>query len=267
MARGYDGGETPTGGADGRRRLRRPSLGRVLADSEVTRVLAVQAHPDDIDFLAAGTIAQWTKAGVEVTYCIVTNGDAGGFDPAVDRADIAGIRQAEQRAAAAEVGVTDVRFLGWTDGRVEVSLDLRRAIAQVIRDVRPQRVLSPSPERNLVRTAASHPDHTAVGEATMCAVYPDARNPFAFVEHPEFAALPAWTVSEVWIGARETQNHYVDVTETFDRKIAALRQHASQMPGVKDLDAMLRDWLGRQATAAGLPDGSLAEGFWVVDTA
>src|SRR5436309_1647155 len=97
------------------------------------------AHPDDVDFSTAGTIAIWTDAGIEVTYCIVTSGDAGGFDPAVPREDIAGIRQAEQRAAAAAVGVTDVRFLDYPDGRVEVSLELRRDIARVIRQVRPQR--------------------------------------------------------------------------------------------------------------------------------
>ena len=225
------------------------------------------AHPDDIDFMAAGSIAGWTDAGITVSYCIVTNGDAGGFDATVDRSAIAGIRQAEQRAAAQAVGVKDVRFLGWPDGRVEVSLDLRRAIAAVIRDVRPQRVLTPAPLRNLVRTPASHPDHIAVGEATMCAVYPDARNPFAFVEHTDFASLDPWTVSEVWVSALEQANHYVDVTDTYDRKIAALRSHVSQSPGVSDLDALLRGWLGSQAQQAGLPEGRLAEAFWVIDTA
>ena len=107
-----------------------------MADSDFTRALAVMAHPDDVDFGSAGTIAQWTAAGVEVTYCIVTNGDAGGFDPDVPRSEIGGIRQAEQRAAAKEVGVEDVRFLGYTDGRLEVTLDLRRDIARVIREVR-----------------------------------------------------------------------------------------------------------------------------------
>ncbi len=238
----------------------------MLADSDVTRVLAVQAHPDDIDFLAAGSIALWTKAGIEVSYCIVTNGDAGGFDPGVDRSDIAGIRQAEQRAAAAEVGVHDVRFLGWQDGRVEVSLDLRREIAAVIRDVKPQRVICPSPQRNLVRVPAAHPDHTAVGEAALCAVYPDARNPFAFIENTDFAALEPWAVSEVWVGGNERVNHYVDVTDTYDRKIAALRRHVSQMPGVADLDALLQGWLGGQAADAGLPEGRLAEAFWVIET-
>jgi LmbE family N-acetylglucosaminyl deacetylase len=238
-----------------------------MDDADVERVLAVTAHPDDVDFMAAGSIARWTAAGIEVSYCIVTDGDAGGFDPSVDRSEIAGIRRAEQQAAAAAVGVHDVRFLGWADGRVEVSLDLRRAIAQVIREVRPQRLLGQAPLRNLVRTPASHPDHIAVGEATMCAVYPDARNPFAFVEHADFAALADWTVSEVWLGGLERANHYVDVTDVYDAKVAALRAHVSQAPGVADLDALLSDWLGRQAAAAGLAQGRLAEAFWVVDTA
>ena len=131
-----------------------------------------------------GTIATWTRAGVEVTYCIVTDGDAGGFDPLVPRSEIPGIRRAEQRAAAAVVGVSDVRFLGYVDGELAVSHDLRRDISRVIRQVRPQRMLVQSPERNWKRIQASHPDHLAAGEAAIQAVYPDARNPFA---HPALA--------------------------------------------------------------------------------
>src|SRR5205807_8650072 len=127
----------------------------------VQRALAVMAHPDGVDFGAAGTIAQWTDAGVEVGYCIITNEDAGGFDPAVPRSEIGAIRRAEQTAAAKEVGVTDVRFLGYPDGRLEVSFDLRRDIARVIREVRPQRVICQSPQRNMLRIPASHPDHLA----------------------------------------------------------------------------------------------------------
>src|SRR5437879_5970438 len=103
----------------------------VLDDSEVKRVLAVMAHPDDIDFSAAGTIAVWTDKGIEVAYLMVTDGDAGGFDPAVPRSDIPGIRRAEQRAAAKCVGVEDVRFLGHPDGMVVADLGLRRDIARV----------------------------------------------------------------------------------------------------------------------------------------
>ncbi len=237
-----------------------------LADTDVERVLVITAHPDDVDFGSAGTIATWTKAGIEVTYCIVTNGDAGGFDPDVPRSDIAGIRQAEQRAAAEEVGVTDVRFLGYPDGRLYVTHELRRDISRVIRQVRPQRVLTQSPERNYTRIYASHPDHLATGEAAMCAVYPDARNPFA---HPELLAeegLEAWSVAEMWLMSADA-DRWIDVTDTYDAKIAALRQHVSQTAHMDDLDGMLRNWLTVQAQAAGLPEGRLAEAYRVIDTA
>ncbi|MHB8452379.1 MAG: PIG-L deacetylase family protein, partial [Mycobacteriales bacterium] len=182
----------------------------MLADNEVERALVITAHPDDVDFGAGGTVASWTKAGVEVTYCVVTDGDAGGFDPAVPRSAIPAIRQAEQRAAAAELGVSDVRFLGYPDGRLAVSFELRRDLARVIRQVRPQRVLASSPVRNLARIQASHPDHLAAGEAALCAVYPDARNPFA---HPELLAeegLDPWIVPEVWLMGSPDADHYVD---------------------------------------------------------
>jgi len=230
----------------------------------VERVLAVMAHPDDVDFGAAGTIAQWTDAGVEVSYCIITDGDAGGFDPAVPRSQIGSIRRAEQTAAAKEVGVSDVRFLGYPDGRLEVSFDLRRDIARVIREVRPQRVICQSPQRNMVRIPASHPDHLAAGEATLCAIYPDARNPFAF---PELADLEAWSVAETWVQGLERINRYVDVTDSWDRKMAALHAHASQHPVPDGLDEMMRGWNGANARAAGMPAGRLAEGFWVFATA
>ncbi|MDQ1713664.1 MAG: hypothetical protein QOE45_3114 [Frankiaceae bacterium] len=239
----------------------------MLDDDAIERILVVTAHPDDVDFGAAGTVATWTKAGHAVTYCVVTNGDAGGFDPAVPRSEIAAIRQAEQRAAAAEVGVTDVRFLGHPDGRVVVSLDLRRDISRVIRQVRPQRLLTQSPQRNYERIYASHPDHLATGEATLCAVYPDARNPYA---HPELLdeGLDAWTVAETWLMAAPGAAHVVDVTDLYDTKLAALRQHVSQLPGVPgELDTLLRGWLGMNAKAAGLPEGRLAEAFQVLDTA
>jgi LmbE family N-acetylglucosaminyl deacetylase len=237
----------------------------VIEDSSVERILAVMAHPDDVDFSSAGTIATWTSAGVEVTYLMVTSGDAGGFDPDVPRSDIAGIRQAEQRAAAAAVGVSDVRFLDYPDGRVEVSLDLRRDIARVIREVRPQRLVAQSPERHMVRIPASHPDHLAVGEATLCAMYPDARNPFAFAD--SLGDLEAWSVPETWVTGMERVNHYVDVTDAFDLKKAALTEHKSQIKSVDELDKLLRWWLGSNAEAAGWAEGRYAEGFWVIDTA
>lgn len=237
------------------------------ADTGVERVLVVTAHPDDVDFGAGGTVATWTAAGIEVVYAIVTNGDAGGFDPDVPREEIPRIRQEEQRAAAACLGVGDVRFLNYVDGELTVSHDLRRDISRVIRQVRPQRMLVQSPERNWQRIAASHPDHLAAGEAALQAVYPDARNPFAHQSLLRDEGLEAWTVPEVWVMAGPRPDHWVDVTEVLDRKVAALRAHASQTAHMDDLEGMLREWLGRQARAAGLPDGRLAEAFQVVSTA
>jgi LmbE family N-acetylglucosaminyl deacetylase len=231
----------------------------------IERVLVVTAHPDDVDFGSAGTVASWTAAGVSVSYCIVTDGDAGGFDPDVPRSEIGGIRQAEQTAAAKAVGVDDVTFLGYPDGALTVSLDLRRDIARQIRRVRPQRVITQSPERNYERIAASHPDHLATGEATLCAVYPDARNPFAFPELVD-EGFDAWVAPEVWIAAAEPTDRFVDITDTLDRKLAALREHVSQMVNVPDLDALIRGWNGLNAERAGLPAGRYAEAYRFVPT-
>ncbi|PRX03330.1 UNVERIFIED_ORG: LmbE family N-acetylglucosaminyl deacetylase [Actinomadura viridilutea] len=239
----------------------------MLDDSDVRRVLAVMAHPDDVDFGAAGTIAGWTSRGIEVTYLIVTDGDAGGFDDSVGREEMAALRRDEQRAAAACVGVDDVRFLGYPDGRVEPTLDLRRAIARVIRQVRPDRVLMPSPERNYERIHPSHPDHRAVGAAALDAVYPDARNPYAFPELLADEGLEPWTVREAWLSGGPVVNHYVDITDDFDRKLAALKSHVSQTAHLGDaLADTLRQWLSANAAAAGLPAGRLAESFQVVAT-
>jgi LmbE family N-acetylglucosaminyl deacetylase len=241
----------------------------VLDDAEVRKVLVIAAHPDDIDFGAAGTVARWTDAGIEVVYCLVTDGDAGGSDRTVSRRDMAALRRREQTAAAAQAGVHDLRFLGYPDGRVEATLALRKDLARVIRQVRPDRVVSPSPERDYVRPGISHPDHRAVGNAALDAVYPDARNPFAFADLLDTEKLEPWIVREVLISGPRVpvaSTRYVDVTETFDRKIAALREHVSQVGQREGLADMLRQRLASTAELAGLPEGHLAESFGVVDT-
>jgi len=231
-------------------------------DDGVRRVLMVTAHPDDVDFGTAGTVAAFTKAGLEVTYCIATNGEAGGSDRSMSRSDMAALRQSEQRAAAAEVGVTDLRFLGHPDGRLQPTIELRRDISRVIRQVKPERVVAPSPERRWDFIFASHPDHLAAGEAAVCAVYPDARNPFA---HPELLSegLEPWTVHELWITSGTDPNVAVETSSTIERKIAALRCHESQ---IDDPDAIVqRVTEGGRASAvlAGLPEGATAELFRV----
>ena len=227
----------------------------------VRRVLIVTAHPDDVDFGSAGTVAAFTSAGLDVTYCIVTNGDAGGSDRAMSRADMAALRQDEQRAAAAVVGVSDVRFLGHPDGMVHATPELRRDISRVIRQVRPERVLTQSPERNWDFIFASHPDHLAAGEAAVCAVYPDARNPFAHPELLDDEGLEPWSVSELWIMAPGEGGAHVavDTTSTVERKVAALMCHKSQLGDPDAVARRVRSMSQAQGDLAGLPEGSSAE--------
>ncbi len=233
-------------------------------DEGVERVLVVVAHPDDIDFGTAGSVATWTDAGIEVSYCLVTSGEAGGDDRSLPRPDMAALREEEQTNAAKQVGVTDLYFLHHPDGRVEYTLDLRRDISRVIRQVRPQRVVSMSPERNFDRVYASHPDHLAAGQATMAAVYPDSRNPFA---HPELLdeGLEPWTVPQLWVQLRGDANVFVDTTDVFDRKLAALSSHVSQISDPAWVETLLREWGEANAKAAGLAEGRLAELFYAVD--
>lgn len=233
--------------------------------STVRSALVVTAHPDDVDFGAAGTVAVWTAAGLEVSYCVCTSGEASGDGSP----GMGAVREAEQRAAAAHVGVQDVTFLGYPDGAVTPSLELRRDIARVIRRVRPDRVLTWSPEINWDFVPTTHPDHRAVGEAAFAAVYPDARNPHAHRSLLTEEGLEPWTVRELWLadGPTRLRNHAVDITEAFDKKMAALRSHSSQAGATSDEieDALRRS---HEATAAqfGLDDGRLAECFQVVDT-
>jgi LmbE family N-acetylglucosaminyl deacetylase len=173
-----------------------PPSAEVLTDIE--RVLAVVAHPDDIDFGAAATVATWIQAGIEVSYVLITRGESGGFDD-TPREEMPRLREAEQRAAAAVLGVKQVEFLdGYTDGSLVPSLELRRDITRAIRQYRPDRILTSSPVRRYDRISGpSHPDHLAAGEATTAALYPYARNEFAY---PELlaAGLTPWVVREIW---------------------------------------------------------------------
>lgn len=237
-----------------------------IPDSDISRVLCVAAHPDDLDFGASGTVTTLVAAGLTVTYLLCTRGDQGGFDD-TPREEMPAIREREQRDAAAAVGVDDVRFLeGFRDGWLEPTHELQKEIVRVIRQVRPERMLIQSPERNWARIGASHPDHLAAGEASIRAVYPAARNPFSYPELLEEEGLEPWTVREVWLMADPSPDHMVDITAVFDRKLAALHAHASQTGHLSDLEDMLRMWGSRTAEAAGMPSGTLAEAFRVVVT-
>jgi LmbE family N-acetylglucosaminyl deacetylase len=241
-----------------------PSLCGVLKPEEIERALVVTAHPDDVDFGAAGTVANLTDAGVLVTYCLVTDGQAGGHDQSIARTTMAAIRREEQTKAAAEVGVTDLCFLGYCDGAVEFDMELRHGLTRVIRQVRPQVVITQSPHINLASVYGSHADHVATGQGVWAAVYPDARNPFAFPELLTSGFEP-WSVAEIWIMNHEKAETVVDITNQVERKMRALRCHVSQHLDPDGMEARVREWFRSNAEQAGLPAGSSAEQFFVVD--
>jgi LmbE family N-acetylglucosaminyl deacetylase len=229
------------------------------------RVLVVSAHPDDVDFGCAGTVAAMTDAGVEVAYCFVTSGEAGSDHLTIDATELAALREEEQTAAAKEVGVSELLWLHHPDGAVETTIELRRDLTAAIRRTRPDLVICQSPERNLDRIFASHPDHLAAGEATLRAVYPDARNPRSYPELLDEGLAPH-TVAEVWLVSHPASDLRVDITDTFDRKLAALRAHQSQTGHRDDLDDLIRGWSTLNASAAGMAEGRLAESFKIVPT-
>lgn len=236
-------------------------------ERDVERILVVVAHPDDAEFWVGGTVAHWTAAGIAVTYCILTDGEYGGNDPTVLRAQIPAIRRAEQLEAASLLNIADVDFMGIGEGVIDpLERELHERLVRLIRRVRPQRIVTWSPERNWERFRSSHPDHLAVGEATLRAIYPDAGNRFALPHLYGDEGLEAWTVTEAWLFNSPRVNHYVDVTSTFDGKVAAVAAHHSQVGDRDSLESRLRERVEATAAAGGLPDGHLAEAFQVVRT-
>ncbi|MGL5857550.1 MAG: PIG-L deacetylase family protein [Angustibacter sp.] len=198
------------------------------------RALVIAAHPDDAEFSFGATVARLVDEGVLVSYLIVTDGSQGGEDPTEPAEQLVATRYAEQRAAAAVLGVAELEFLGLPDGLLIDSPQLRLALTRQIRRSRPDLVLTHQPLRSLqFPIGASHPDHLAVGEAALSAVYPDARNPRAF---PELLAegLPPHRVAEVWVPGHEHTDLLVDVCATASRKVSAILTHRSQFRSSAD---------------------------------
>ena len=226
-------------------RRRRPAANRGSNSHapKFERVLAVFAHPDDPEFGAGGAMAKLAKDGAEVTYVIVTDGSQGGEDPKQKDAELIAIRQREQRASARVLGIKKVEFLGYRDGHLSHNLKLRRDIVRMIRKHKPELVITHIPARVLdAPMGGSHPDHLAVGEATMAAVYPDSRNPRAFRALLKQGFAPH-VVNEVWIPFWTMGDFYVDISDTIDLKLDALKKHKSQVakPGAEwDVDKWVR---------------------------
>jgi LmbE family N-acetylglucosaminyl deacetylase len=199
--------------------------------SAYARVLVVAAHPDDPEFLFGATVASLVHHGAQVGYVVCSDGANGSRDPGAPREEIAAAREREQRDAAEALGVCDVVFLGFPDGKLAPTDELRGRIAREIRRFRPDLVITHFPRRALdTPIEASHPDHVAVGEAALAAVFPDAGNARARPELLREGLLPH-RVKEVWIPGYERANHYVDATPFMERKIEAIRRHRSQVGG------------------------------------
>jgi LmbE family N-acetylglucosaminyl deacetylase len=235
-----------------------------LIDYQPQRVLAVGAHADDIDFGASGSVARWAHDGAHVEYLVLTDGSKGSSDPAMIQDSLIATRESEQRAAAETLGAKNVHFLHYEDGALEVTPALKKDIVRVIREVRPDTVVVMDP--TMVYSAQlgfiNHPDHRAAGQATLDAVYPLARDHLAFPELLDQAKLEPHKVAHVLLLNFEKQNCFVDITETFDVKLAGLSKHASQLPDPQAAFDMLRSRAEQTGKLAGC---QLAEGFVRID--
>jgi LmbE family N-acetylglucosaminyl deacetylase len=189
--------------------------------------LVIFAHPDDAEYMCGGTVARWASEGTEVRYCVITDGSAGSNEPGVVREELAIVREAEQRAAAAVLGVKGLDFLGFRDGELEVNLETRKAVTRVVRRVRPEVIVAPDPSRLWSGNGyINHWDHKQAGTLALCAVMPDAPS------RPQFAelldeGLEPFEIPNLWL-VSEQPDTYVDITKTIDTKIAALAAHQSQ---------------------------------------
>jgi LmbE family N-acetylglucosaminyl deacetylase len=222
------------------------------------------AHPDDLDFGASGTIAAWTARGAEAYYLILTNGNKGSADLSADPAALTAVRREEQRAAAKICGVRDVFFLDYDDGLLTVSMDVKRDITRVIRQVRPDTVITMDPGMlyDTRRGFINHPDHRAAGQATLDAVYPLARDHLSFPELYKVEKLEPHNVATVMLINFQNNNCFVDITGTMDTKIKALAAHDSQIPDLDATEKMMRSVAATIGADCGV---KYAEGFIRID--
>lgn len=193
------------------------------------RAMLIYAHPDDIEFSAAGTVARWTKEGSEVTYVVITDGNVGSHEEGMTAERIAQIRRAEQEAAAGVVGAARCIFLGYDDGLLQPTLELRRELVGLIRKYRPDIVVCGDPTVFFPGgTRINHPDHRAAATAALDAVFPASEMPLLYPEL-EAEGLTSHKVKHVLISNPQEATFYVDVSDTIHLKIQALREHHSQL--------------------------------------
>lgn len=224
------------------------------------RALVIVAHADDIEFGASGTAAKWTDAGTEVTYVIVTNNSSGSNEPDADLDELIATREREQRESAAVVGVTDVRFLGYQDGVLQPSLTLRKDLTRIIREVRPQVVVTMDFTTIFANGGSyiNHPDHRAVGEAATYAVFPSSETRPIFPDLLE-EGLEPHKVNYLYYTLVNAVDLHVDISDVIERKQEALRCHKSQL--TEEAVQMVTKW---NAEAGKAINAGYAESFRVL---
>ena len=239
-------------------------MSAVTPESAPVGVLVVLAHPDDPEFFCGGTLALWAQQGREIEYCLLTRGDKGADDAETDPVALAHLREAEQRAAAAVLGVRQVRFLDLPDGYLTPDLALRKQVVRVLRQARPDIVVTCDPTNFFPSDRyINHPDHRAAGQATLDAVFPAAGSALFFPELMRDEGLAPHKVRQVYVAMPQSPNTLVDVTAFIERKIAALREHRSQIPDQAGLEARIRE---RLLDPAGPPDAPrYVERFRLID--
>lgn len=228
----------------------------VPEEQPIEAVMAIVAHPDDAEFSSAGTLAKFAREGKRTYIVVCTAGNKGTPDPTMHGEDLAEIRQREQLAASKQLGITETIFLGNPDGELTTSLEFRKQVVEQLRRYRPDVVITHDPWRPY----SLHPDHRAVGFTVADAAYPTARDAIYFYDHYEAGLMP-WKVGELWFYGSETPDHYVDISSTFDQKIAALKEHDSQVGRSTELAKHIRERAERVGAEGNLP---MAEAFKIV---
>lgn len=228
----------------------------------ISRALIIAAHPDDPEFGCGGTIARWTSEGVTAAICICTNGNKGTAAAEMSPRELTRIRYEEQRAAADVLGVGDLIFLDNNDAELAVTLDFRRQLTRVIRQFRPDAVFTHDP-RPVVAGGRflNHPDHRAVGQTALDAIYPTARDPLNFPEQYAEGLRPH-KVRHIYLWGADQPNEWVDISATLERKVEALKRHVTQMHEPEKLLERMQEWASRAAEGH---DMQYAEAFYHVD--
>lgn len=222
------------------------------------RAMFIFAHPDDIEFGSAGTAAKWSRHGSEVTYVVLTDGNIGSREEGMTAEKLAEIRRREQSEAAEVAGVTRCLFMGEPDGRLQPTLELRKKLVRLIRQYKPNVVVCGDPQFFYSDGYINHPDHRNAGQVALEAVFPSGDSPLLFPELVEEGYAPH-KVNYVYISfGRREANMYIDITETIDTKIAALRKHVSQL-GDWDPEERMREWASETGKRVGY---EYAEGYF-----